>query len=38
MYEIPFFGTEYLKSTQYSNWQTGDLTQKLGESAAQFAK
>ena len=38
IYELPFFGTEYLKADQYTNWQTGDLTQRLGDDANKFAK
>ena len=36
IYELPFFGTEYLKSDQYVNWQTGDLSQKVGDKFNEF--
>ena len=38
VYELPFFGSEYLKADQYTNWETGDLSQKLGDDANKFAK
>lgn len=38
VYEVPFFGNEYLKADQFINWQTGDISQKLSQDCTNFLK